>query len=79
MFPKATLHLGGVFDHRTLVIRSEGTGPYVTSIALNGQLYNQLWLPLDKIAPNTTTTLTFTLQSTEPTSTVLQPPPTFRP
>lgn len=79
MFPEATLHLGGVFDHRTLVIRSEGTGPYVTSIALNGQLYNQLWLPLDKIAPNTTTTLTFTLQSTEPTSTVLQPPPTFRP
>jgi predicted alpha-1,2-mannosidase len=78
MFTNATIHLGGT-GHRTLVIRSQGTGPYVTSIALNGRPYNQLWLPLSKIAPNTVTTLTFTLQAAEPTSTVLQPPPIFRP
>lgn len=79
MFPEATLHLDSALGHRILVIRSQGTGPYVTSIALNGQPYNQLWLPLSKIAPDATTTLTFTLQPTEPTSTILQPPPTFRP
>jgi predicted alpha-1,2-mannosidase len=75
MFPSATLHFGD----RTLVISSEGTGPYVRAITLNGQPWNQLWLPLDKITPHTTTTLHFILQSTEPTATNLQPPPTFRP
>ncbi len=77
MFKEATLHLRGL----TLFITSEQSEPtpgvYVKAITLNGHPYNQLWLPLDQITPNTT--LHFTLQSTEPTSTALQPPPTFRP
>jgi predicted alpha-1,2-mannosidase len=85
MFPSATVHFG---DGRTLVITSDQSEPtpavpspgiYVKDITLNGHPYNQLWLPLDKIPPNTTTTLHFTLQSKEPTETNLQPPPTFRP
>ena len=39
------------FRRRTLIITSEGSGPYVTAISLNGQPYNSLWLPLDKIPP----------------------------
>ena len=78
MFPEATLRFGELGD-RKLVITAEGSGPYVTAISLNGQPYNQLWLPLDKISANATTTLHFTLQPNEPTSTQLQPPPAFRP
>jgi putative alpha-1,2-mannosidase len=76
MFPEATVHFA---DGRTLVVTAEGTGPYVTAISLNGQPYDQLWLPLDKLPPRATTTLHFTLQPSEPTSTNLQAPPTFRP
>ena len=81
MFPEATVHFGSIFggQNRTLVITAEGSGPYVTAITLNGQPYNQLWLPLDKNPQNATTTLHFTLQSTEPASTILQSPPAFRP
>ena len=75
LFPSAALHFGD----RTLVVTSEGDGPYVRAITLNGQPWNQLWLPLDKLTHRATTTLHFTLQPTEPTSTTLQPPPTFRP
>jgi predicted alpha-1,2-mannosidase len=78
MFPEVTLRFGELGD-RKLVITAEGSGPYVTAISLNGQPYNQLWLPLDKISANATTTLHFTLQPNEPTSTQLQPPPAFRP
>lgn len=74
MFTEATLHLG---DDRTLVIRREGPGVYVRSVTLNGKPYNQLWLPLEEIPAHATTTLTFTLQSAEPTSTGLQAPPAF--
>jgi predicted alpha-1,2-mannosidase len=79
MFPEASVHIGSIFGDSTLIITSEGSGPYVTAISLNGQPYNQLWLPLDKIAHHATTTLHFTLQPAEPTSTQLQPPPAFRP
>jgi predicted alpha-1,2-mannosidase len=76
MFPSATAHFGNA---RTLVVTSEGTGPYVRAITLDGQPWNQLWLPLDKIPANATTTLHFVLQPDAPTSTHFQPPPTFRP
>jgi len=75
MFPSATVHFGA----RTLVITSEGTGPYVRAITLNGQPWNRLWLPLDKVPDNATTTLHFTLQPTEPTSSNFEPPPNFLP
>lgn len=78
-FPEASVHIGSIFGDSTLIITSEGSGPWVTAISLNGQPYNSLWLPLDKIAPHATTTLHFTLQSAEPTSTQLQSPPAFRP
>jgi len=45
MFPEASVHIGSIFGDSTLVITSEGSGPYVTAISLNGQPYNQLWLP----------------------------------
>jgi predicted alpha-1,2-mannosidase len=76
MFPSATVHFG---SGRTLVVTSEGTGPYVRAITLNGHPWNKLWLPLDRIPTNATTTLHFILQPTVPTSTAFQPPPTFRP
>ncbi|HEY1498416.1 MAG TPA: GH92 family glycosyl hydrolase [Acidobacteriaceae bacterium] len=95
MFPEATVHLSGgrtlvITSEQSEptpgdVARGEPTpdlrhpGVYVKSITLNGQSWNQLWLPLDKIAPNATTTLHFTLQSKEPTQTNLKPPPNFRP
>lgn len=76
MFPETTIHFA---NGGTLVIKSEGSGIYVRSISLNGQPYNKLWLPLDKIPPRATTTLLFTLQSTEPASEHFEPPPAFRP
>lgn len=76
MFRSATVHFGG---GRTLVLTSEGTGPYVRAIALDEKPWHQLWLPLDKVPANATTTLHFVLQSTEPTSTDFLPPPAFRP
>jgi predicted alpha-1,2-mannosidase len=74
MFSKATVHFG---NGRTLVIERSGSGPYVTAISLNGQPWNNLWLPLDKIPTNAKTTLHFTTQEAAPTSTILKPPPTF--
>ncbi len=76
MFPSATVHFG---EGRTLVVTSEGTGPYVRAITLNGQPWKQLWLPLDQVPAHATTTLHFVLQPGEPTSTTLEAPPTFRP
>ena len=76
MFPSATVHFG---NGRTLVVTSEGSGPYVSAITLNGEVWNRLWLPLDKVPANATTRLHFVLQSTEPTLPNLQPPPIFRP
>jgi predicted alpha-1,2-mannosidase len=75
MFPEATLHFGD----RTLVVTREGEGVYVRSILLNGQPYDSLWLPVEKIAPRATTTLHFVLQPEAPTSTQLKAPPVFRP
>jgi putative alpha-1,2-mannosidase len=74
MFPHATVHFG---NGRTLVVEHKGRGVYVTAIALNGQPYNNLWLPLDKIPTNATTTLEFTTHESAPTSTTLHPPPAF--
>jgi putative alpha-1,2-mannosidase len=74
MFSSATAHFG---NGRTLVVTSEGMGPYVRSITLNGQPWNQLWLPLDRIPADATTALHFVLQSTEPTSASFQAPPDF--
>ena len=76
MFREATLHFG---YERTLQITTEGSGVYVRSITLNGQPWTELWLPLDKIRPNATTTLHFVLQPAEPTTTSFKPPPVFRP
>ena len=76
MFRSATVHFG---DGRTLAVTSEGTGPYVRAITLNGQPWKQLWLPLDRMAPNATTTVHFVLQASEPASTDLEAPPVFRP
>jgi len=76
MFSSATVHFG---EGRTLEVTSEGTGPYVTAIALNGEVWNQLWLPLDKIPEHATTTLHFVLQPDAPAASRLQPPPIFRP
>ncbi len=75
MFPSVTLHFGG----RILEITSEGAGPYVRAITLNGQPWNQLWLPLDRIPDHATTTLHFVLQPDAPRSTSFEAPPTFRP
>ena len=80
MFPEAIVHWAGDFrTDRTLIIRAKGSGVYVRSITLDGQPYNHLWLPLDRIPPHATTTLVFTLQSTAPTAMSLEPPPVFRP
>jgi predicted alpha-1,2-mannosidase len=76
MFPEATVHFA---DGRTLTIRRTGAGVYVNAIAVDGQPYNDLWLPLDKTPANATTTLHYTVQSAEPTSTDLKSPPNFRP
>lgn len=76
MFPQATVHFA---DGRTLKIRRSGEGVYVTSLALNGQPQNDLWLPLDKVPADATTTLGYTVQTAEPTSTNLKSPPNFRP
>jgi predicted alpha-1,2-mannosidase len=75
MFPSVTVHFGG----RVLDITSEGTGPYVRAITVNGQPLKQLWLPLDRIPDHATTTLHFVLQAAAPTSTSFEAPPTFRP
>jgi predicted alpha-1,2-mannosidase len=75
MFPEATLHFGD----RTLVVTREGSGVYVRSILLNGQRYDSLWLPVEKIAHGATTTLHFVLQSEAPQSKELKAPPVFRP
>ena len=76
MFPQATVHFG---DGRLLIVRRTGSGVYVNGVALNGEAYNKYWLPLDNVPPQSTSTLHFTVQETAPTSTILQPPPSFIP
>ncbi|HZZ39223.1 MAG TPA: GH92 family glycosyl hydrolase [Acidobacteriaceae bacterium] len=76
MFREATVHFA---DGRTLVTRRSGDGVYVNSIAVDGQPYSNLWLPLDKLPVNATTTVQYSVQSAEPASTNLKPPPNFRP
>ena len=61
MFPRATLHLA---DGRVLSVRSEGSGPYVESVTLNGTAYSSSWLPLSALQAGTSE-LDFTL-STQP-------------
>jgi putative alpha-1,2-mannosidase len=57
MFPKATLRFA---DGRTLLIRGNGTGPYVQKVTLNGNPLNNSWLPLTALGPGTSE-LTFSL------------------
>jgi len=76
MFDKATVHFA---NGRTLVTHRTGNGVYVNAITVNGQVYSNLWLPLHSMPPNATTTLDYTVQAAEPTSTHLQSPPDFRP
>lgn len=76
MFPQATVHFA---DGRLLTVRRAGSGVYVNGIGLNGESYDDYWLPLNKIPPQATTTLRFTLQPTAPISTILQRPPNFVP
>ncbi len=76
MFKTATLHLD---DGRTIVVRGEGTGPYVSSVLLNGKDFANSWLPLSSLGLKTTD-LHFNLspqpnqQRGEPAS---QRPPSF--
>ena len=46
MFKIATLHLD---DGSTLVVRGEGTGPYVSNVLLNGKHFGNSWLPLSAL------------------------------
>jgi predicted alpha-1,2-mannosidase len=59
LFRRATIHLA---DGRTLVIRGEGTGPYVQSVKLNGAPYSSTWLPLSALKAGTSE-LDFTLSA----------------
>ncbi len=61
MFRRAVLHLAG---GRILIVRGEGTGPYVESVTLNGAAYSSSWLPLSALKAGTSV-LVFTL-STQP-------------
>ncbi len=61
MFRRATLHFA---DGRTMVVRGEGTGPYVQSVTFNGAAYSKSWLPLSALKAGASE-LVFTL-STEP-------------
>ncbi len=61
MFRRATIDLSG---GRTLVVRGEGTGPYVQGVAFNGTPYSKTWLPLSTLKSGTSE-LVFRL-STEP-------------
>lgn len=61
MFRRSTLHFAG---GRTLVIRGEGTGPYVEKVTYNGTAYLSSWLPLSALKEGTSE-LFFTL-STQP-------------
>jgi predicted alpha-1,2-mannosidase len=76
MFDKATVHFG---EGRTLVTHRKGDGVYVSSINVDRQRYDNLWLPLSHLPANATTTLQYTVQSAEPTSTNMTRPPNFRP
>jgi putative alpha-1,2-mannosidase len=51
-------------DGRTLILRGEGSGPYVQSVTLNGAPYSSTWLPLSTLKSGTSE-LVFTL-STKP-------------
>jgi predicted alpha-1,2-mannosidase len=46
MFKTAALHLD---DGRTVVVRGEGTGPYVSNVLLNGKDFANSWLPLSAL------------------------------
>jgi predicted alpha-1,2-mannosidase len=59
MFRRATVRFA---DGRTLVIRGEGTGPYVQSVTLNGAAYASTWLPLKALKAGISE-LVFTLSS----------------
>jgi predicted alpha-1,2-mannosidase len=61
MFHGATLHFS---DGRILVIRGEGTGPYVQSVTMNGAPFPSTWLPFSTLKPGRSL-LVFTL-STQP-------------
>ena len=61
MFHRATLHFG---DGRVLIVRGEGSGPYVEGVTLNGVAYTSSWLPLSALKAGTSE-LVFTL-STQP-------------
>jgi predicted alpha-1,2-mannosidase len=61
MFPRVTLYLA---DGRVLIVRGEGTGPYVENVTLNGAAYSSSWLPLSALKAGVSD-LVFTL-STQP-------------
>jgi predicted alpha-1,2-mannosidase len=77
MFPKVAVHFS---DGRTLVIRGNGTGHFVTSVQLNSKTYTSSWLPLAALGPGTSE-LNFTLD-TQPNKERGVPevdrPPSFR-
>jgi predicted alpha-1,2-mannosidase len=50
MFRRATMHFA---DGRTLIVRGEGSGPYVQSVTLNGAPYASTWLPLSTLKGGT--------------------------
>ncbi len=59
MFHRATLHLA---DGRVLIVRGDGSGPYVQSVTLNGVAYSSSWLPLSALKAGTSE-LDFTLSA----------------
>ncbi len=77
MFKTATLHFAD--GSRTLVVRGEGTGPYVEKVLLNGKDFSNSWVPLSALGSGTTD-LRFQLSTQanekrgEPTS---ERPPSF--
>jgi putative alpha-1,2-mannosidase len=50
MFRRATVRFA---DGRTLIVRGEGSGPYVQSVTLNGAPYASTWLPLSTLKGGT--------------------------
>jgi len=76
MFPQATVHFA---NGRTLMVRRNGSGVYVTNLARNGLTHPSYWLDLADIPAQTTTTLRFTVQPTAPAAPSLKAPPAFIP
>lgn len=77
MFSKATVRFA---DGRTLVIRGNGSGPYVQKVSLNGEVYTNSWLPLSALKAGSSE-LSFTLAA-QPNKERGRPqtdrPPSFR-